>query len=84
VGGRFLGAMAMIERDLTFTEAHRPWMVRNRAPTFAAVMLRLWLPGPVAAGAPFHVAYPAIAWLCWVPSLLVAELLLQSMVTPSR
>lgn len=53
--------------------AHRRWMVRNFALTFAAVTLRLWLPASFVAGIPFELAYPAIAWLCWVPNLLVAE-----------
>lgn len=52
---------------------HRRWMVRNFALTFAAVTLRLWLPGMVASGVPFATAYPVVAWLCWVPNLLVAE-----------
>jgi len=56
---------------------HRRWMVRNFALAFGAVTLRLWLPGSVAAGIPFELAYPAIAWLCWVPNLVVAEHLLK-------
>lgn len=52
---------------------HRRWMVRNFALTFAAVTLRLWLPASIASGMPFELAYPVIAWLCWVPNLLVAE-----------
>lgn len=55
--------------------AHRRWMVRNFALTFAAVMLRLYLPASVALGAAFEVAYPIIAWLCWLPNLIAAELL---------
>lgn len=57
--------------------AHRRWMLRNFALAFGAVTLRLWLPGSVAAGVPFELAYPAIAWLCWVPNLVVAEYLLK-------
>jgi uncharacterized membrane protein len=53
--------------------AHRRWMIRNFALTFAAVTLRLYLPGSLALGVPFDQAYPAIAWLCWVPNLVVAE-----------
>jgi uncharacterized membrane protein len=53
---------------------HRRWMVRNFSLTFAAVMLRIYLPVSGAAGIPFAVAYPAIAWLCWVPNLVLAEL----------
>ena len=56
---------------------HRRWMVRNFALTFAAVMLRIYLPASLAAGIDAHVAYPAIAWLCWVPNLVLAELALK-------
>lgn len=54
--------------------SHRRWMVRNFALTFAAVTLRLWAPAAFASGIPFELSYPVIAWLCWVPNLLVAEL----------
>lgn len=56
--------------------AHRRWMLRNFALSFAAVTLRLWLPAAVAGGVPFEQAYPAVAWLCWVPNLLAAQWLL--------
>jgi hypothetical protein len=55
-------------------QSHRRWMIRNYALTFAAVTLRLWLPALGAAGYSFPEAYPAVAWLCWVPNLLVAEI----------
>jgi uncharacterized membrane protein len=58
---------------------HRNWMIRSYALTLAAVTLRLYLPASQLAGLPFEVAYPAIAWLCWVPNLLVAEWLVSSM-----
>jgi uncharacterized membrane protein len=58
--------------------AHRRWMTRSFALTLAAVTLRLYLPAAFAAGIPFPTSYPAIAWLCWVPNLIVAELLLRS------
>lgn len=53
--------------------AHRKWMIRSFAITFAAVTLRLYLPVSQIIGVPFPVAYSAIAWLCWIPNLLVAE-----------
>ncbi|MCF8239068.1 MAG: DUF2306 domain-containing protein [Saprospiraceae bacterium] len=56
------------------TEAHRRWMIRSYALTFAAVTLRLWLPlftGPF--GMDFIPAYQIIAWLSWVPNLVFAE-----------
>ena len=52
---------------------HRRWMIRNYSLTFAAVTLRIYLPAAVAFGIPFDEAYPAIAWLCWVPNLVVSE-----------
>jgi uncharacterized membrane protein len=52
---------------------HRRWMVRNFSLTLAAVTLRVLLPISGISGIPFEVAYPAIAWLCWVPNLFVAE-----------
>jgi uncharacterized membrane protein len=59
-------------------EVHRHWMTRNFALTFAGVMLRLWIPGLLAGGIPFDVAYPVVAWLCWVPNLVVAEVLFRA------
>ena len=48
-------------------------MIRNFALTFAAVTLRIWVPISFVSGIPFGVAYPLIAWLCWVPNLWIAE-----------
>jgi uncharacterized membrane protein len=61
---------------------HRRWMTRNFALTFAAVMLRLYVPAAVLAGAEFEQAYAIIAWLCWMPNLLVAEWLLNGSRSP--
>ncbi len=52
---------------------HRKWMVRNFSLTFAAVTLRIYLPTCMALGIQYSIAYPIIAWLCWVPNLLFAE-----------
>ncbi|MHC0054126.1 DUF2306 domain-containing protein [Actibacterium sp. D379-3] len=52
---------------------HRRWMIRSAALTFAAVTLRLYLPILIAGGLAFPAAYSIVAWLCWVPNLLVAE-----------
>ena len=53
---------------------HRKWMVRNFSLTFAAVTLRIYIPASIMADIPFDAAYPVIAWLSWVPNLIVAEL----------
>jgi uncharacterized membrane protein len=52
---------------------HRAWMIRSYSLTFAAVTLRIYIPLSLAAGVPFEIGYPAIAWLCWVPNIIVAE-----------
>ncbi|MBL0729787.1 DUF2306 domain-containing protein [Piscinibacter sp. HJYY11] len=52
---------------------HRRWMLRNHALTLAAVSLRLYIPLFLASGVPFELAYPVIAWICWVPHLLIAQ-----------
>jgi uncharacterized membrane protein len=59
-------------------EVHRRWMTRNFALTFAGVMLRLWMPVSMAVDIPFDAAYPVVAWLCWVPNLVVAEVIVRS------
>ena len=56
---------------------HRVWMIRSAALTFAGVMLRVWLPLQLVAGVPFQIAYPVVAWACWVPNLLFAEIVLK-------
>lgn len=53
--------------------AHRDWMIRSFALCLAAVSLRIQLPLSQMAGVPFEQAYPAIAWMCWVPNLIIAE-----------
>jgi uncharacterized membrane protein len=58
--------------------AHENWMIRSYALTFAAVTLRLWLPLFMEV---FHLsfidAYRIIAWLCWVPNLFIAEMIIR-------
>ena len=65
-------AYAAIRRgDVT---THQLWMTRNFALTFAAVTLRLYLglmTGPL--NLEFAEAYPVVAWLCWVPNLIIAD-----------
>jgi uncharacterized membrane protein len=57
---------------------HRRWMIRSFSLIMAGVMLRVWSPlyGALAAAGivdfSFETAYAAIAWLCWVPNLLLA------------
>jgi len=53
---------------------HQQWMLRNFALTFAAVTLRLQIPiALVALEVSFETAYPFIAWLCWLPNIVLME-----------
>jgi len=59
--------------------AHEKWMIRNYALTFAAVTLRIYL--PLLSNFVFHdfiPAYRIVSWLCWVPNLVVAELIIRN------
>lgn len=53
---------------------HRRWMIRSFALTFAAVTLRLYLPAFLFG---LKVSYAEaslyLAWMCWIPNLLIAE-----------
>ena len=57
---------------------HRRWMIRSFSLIMAGVMLRVWMPlytGLAALGLvhfSYETAYAAVAWLCWVPNLLIA------------
>lgn len=70
LGTTLMGAWTIWSRDFG---AHERWMLRSYAVTLAAVMLRIYLPLAQAAGVPFETAYPIIAWLSWLPNLLVVE-----------
>ncbi|HDR7705639.1 TPA: DUF2306 domain-containing protein [Bacillus thuringiensis] len=58
---------------------HRNWIIRNYSLTFAAVTLRIWLPLFVLLFGleQFEVSYTIIAWLAWVPNLIIAELFIR-------
>jgi uncharacterized membrane protein len=59
--------------------AHRNWMLRSFALTLSAVTLRVW---KVVIVFLFHPppmdVYKIIAWLGWVPNLIIAEILIRN------
>jgi hypothetical protein len=56
---------------------HENWMIRNYALTFAAVTLRIYLPlSQSLLHFDFVSAYRVISWACWVPNLLVAQIII--------
>ena len=69
----YSGARAYLAIRRGAIQKHRKWMVRNFALTFGAVTLRIYLPISHVVGIDFDVAYPVIAWIAWVPNMLVAE-----------
>jgi uncharacterized membrane protein len=71
------GARAYLAARAREFAVHRRWMIRNFSLSLAAVTLRIYLPSALAVGIAFDDAYPVIAWLCWVPNLIVAEWLLR-------
>ncbi|WP_123042553.1 DUF2306 domain-containing protein [Cohnella candidum] len=54
-------------------QAHKAWMLRSYSLTFAAVTLRLWLAPLALIFGDFEAGYRVVAWLCWIPNLLVIE-----------
>jgi len=56
-------------------EKHQKAMGYSYAACFAAVTLRIWLPILTMLYGNFSKAYLVVAWLSWVPNLLVAYLL---------
>jgi uncharacterized membrane protein len=63
---------------------HRRWMIRSYSLTAAAITLRMYLPLIFVFHWPFTIAYPTIAWLCWIPNLLAIEVYLGFASMPSR
>ncbi len=57
-------------------DRHQTWVIRSYALIFAGVTLRLWLPLIFIAKLDFMPSYQLVAWLAWVPNLVVAELYL--------
>jgi len=65
---------SILKRDVYL---HENWMIRNYALTLAAVTLRIWL--PLLSAFVFHdfiPAYRIVSWLCWVPNLIIAEIII--------
>jgi len=53
--------------------AHRRWMIRSFALTLSALTLRIYLFVSGVLGMDYFLAYPVIAWACWLPNILAAE-----------
>ena len=60
-------------------ESHRRLMIYSYSICFAAVTLRIWLPLLIMWTGDFVTAYSIVAWLCWVPNLLVAYFIVRNL-----
>jgi len=52
-------------------------MIYSYAACFAAVTLRIWLPFLTMAFHDFNTGYRIVAFLCWVPNMIVAWFIVQ-------
>ena len=79
------GYKAIRERDI---RSHQAWMIRSFALTYAAVTLRLWFGVLIFAQLPFiqgenrfdvvlTEAYAPLPFLCWLPNIVIAELMIR-------
>lgn len=60
-------------------EQHQKMMIYSYAACFSAVTLRIYLPILVILFHDFIKAYLLVAWLCWVPNIIVAYFLVQQL-----
>lgn len=86
IGWLFTMLQALVHIKQRNIQGHQKWMLRNYALTFAAVTLRIWLPlFTVLFGFNnFQYSYASIAWLCWVPNLIVMEWYIQRKLIASK
>ncbi len=56
---------------------HQKMMIYSYAACFSGAALRLWLPILIYFLGDFVIAYKTVAWLCWVPNLIVANIIIR-------
>ena len=85
LGAAWIVATSLAVRFILRGDAttHRRWMIRSYALTAAAITLRIYLSLIVVFHWNYSIGYPAIAWLCWIPNALAAEVYLRFVPTPS-
>jgi len=65
-----LGLFNILKRDI---QNHRRWMIRSFALTFSAVTLRLYIPPMFTYGMDTALIFSIVAWICWIPNLIIAN-----------
>lgn len=74
----FFTAMALVKARRGDFKSHRNYMIRSFALTLSAITLRAWKYSITNSFelAPMDV-YRAVAWLGWVPNLIIAEIIIR-------
>ncbi|MFN0728796.1 DUF2306 domain-containing protein [Polaribacter gochangensis] len=62
---------------------HEKLMIFSYAACFGAVTLRIWLPILINLIGGFTVAYRIVAWLSWVPNIIIAYLITKNKSKPN-
>ena len=75
----YITLMAYIHIKNKRVDVHQQLMVYSYAACFSAVTLRIWLPLLIILFQDFTKAYLWVAWLCWIPNLLVAFILVKKL-----
>lgn len=76
VATTFMATRKILVKDI---QAHKVWMLRSYALTFSAVTLRILLAPLIFLLGDFEAAFRVVAWLCWIPNLLVIEVVISRM-----
>ncbi len=76
VGTTITATRKIMAKDI---HAHKEWMLRSYALTFSAVTLRIFLAPLAILLGDFEAAFRVVAWLCWIPNLLVMEAIIAGM-----
>lgn len=58
---------------------HQKMMIYSYAACLAAVTLRIYLPIFIALFHNFNKGYSLVAWLCWIPNLIVADYIVRKL-----
>ncbi len=69
----YSGTIAFTSIRARNVNTYKRWMIRSYALTLSGVTLRVYLGLSFAAGIPFSEFHPALAWISWVPNLLIVE-----------
>ncbi len=84
LGFGLLGIFWLITTTVAFlsirnsnVQQHENLMIYSFAACLAAVTLRIWLPILTSITGNFISAYQIVAWLCWIPNIIVAFILVR-------